>query len=587
MSHAPSRPARGGDSGAPRRPGRAWFALAFALTVAALFAIDWRFDEWAGAAGRARALDRLRGLSGAVVAPDLSAETLALGWRLSLDTLAIAAWGTLFGALGGFLLAIPATRALVLGSEPPARGWRRVPRAARRGLLELARLVLDTLRGVPDFAWAVLLSTLPGPGPITGVCAIALSVAGILGKIYSEHWDALAQQRLTPGLAVGAGRVGMLAYVLHPLCARASLSYTLMRAECAVRNASVIGAVGGGGLGGQMLEEFSYGNDRGAITLLLFLVAVTASADLATNGLRLLLREDPNHPRPARALSREAARARRLAVCGGLAAAALLAALWLRGALLKALDELGRIEWGFIGEHFGQLLRPDLSPAALASALRGLPLPLALGWLGTLGAVAGAALLAYPASSAMQLEPQRFTGERVAPARRVARALLLGGARALALLLRAVPEAAWALLFAALLRAGPLPAMAALALHSCGVLTRVFAESIDGVPYRALEPAAGGGRAGAFLYGALPAARGDWTTYAFFQLESNVRTGVLLGILGLGGIGDLFHTAFVEARMPLAGTYLLAMVLLTVLLDRASRASAVARWTAHASPARA
>jgi phosphonate transport system permease protein len=155
--------------------------------------------------------------------------------------------------------------------------------------------------------------------------------------------------------------------------------------------------------------------------------------------------------------------------------------------------------------------------------------------------------------------------------------MLLVSARAFALLLRAVPEAAWALLFAALLRAGPLPALAALALHSWGVLARVYAESIDGVPYRALEPAAGGGRFGAFLYGAVPAARGDWATYAFFQLESNVRTGVLLGILGLGGIGDAFHTAFVEARMPLAGTHLGAMVLLTVLLDRASRALKLAR----------
>ncbi|TAJ22003.1 MAG: ABC transporter permease subunit [Planctomycetota bacterium] len=559
------------ERAATRRPGRAWLALAAALTIAALFAIDWRFDEWAGAAGRARAFERLRGLGGAAVAPDFSAETLRLGWRLSLDTLAIAAWGTLLGALGGFLLAIPATRALVLGVEPPARGVRRLRHLALRALLELARLLLDALRGVPDFAWAVLISTLPGPGPITGVCAIALSVAGILGKIYSEHWDALAQRRLAPGLATGAGRIGMLAYLVQPLCARASLSYTLMRAECAVRNASVIGAVGGGGLGGQMLEEFSYGNDRGAVTLLLFLVAVTASADLATNWLRLKLREDPNHPRPAHTLSREASRARRVGVLAGIAAGALLAGLWLRGALANAIDELDRIEWGFIGEHFGQLLRPDLSAAALGSALRGIPLPLALGWLGTLLAVLGAALLAYPASTAMQWEPERFTGERVAPARRAARALLLGAARALALLLRAVPEAAWALLFAALLRAGPLPALAALALHSCGVLARVYSESVDDVPYRALEPAAAGGRLGAFLYGALPAARSDWTTYAFFQLESNVRTGVLLGILGLGGIGNSFHTAFVEARMPLAGTYLFAMVLLTVLLDRTSR----------------
>jgi phosphonate transport system permease protein len=546
--------------------------LVLVLTLLAVAALDWNLAELLAPAGRARVFERLGDLGSAAVAPDLSAATLALGARLSLDTLAIALWGTLLGACLGFALALCASRTLVLGVEPPARGGRRVARAARRVLLEGARLVLDTLRGVPDFAWAIVILTLPGPGPVTGVIALALSIAGILGKVYSEHWDALAERKLAPGLAAGAGPLGLLAYLVHPLTARSTLSYTLMRAECAVRNASVIGAVGGGGLGGQMLEEFSYGNFRGAITLLLFLIAVTGGADVLTNWVRLYLREDANHPRPQRALSRESARARRLGVAVGIAIAAVLALAWLSEPLRKAGDELRRIEWGFISEYFGALLRPDLSGPAVLSALRGLPVPLALGWLGTLLGVFGAALLAYPGSVALQWEPERYTGERAGSTTRSFRAARLVAARALALLLRAVPEAAWVLLLAAMLRAGPLAGVLALGLHSAGVLARVYTESVDNVPYRALEPAAGGGRFGAFVYGALPAARSDWLTYGFFQLESNVRTGVLLGILGLGGLGDRFHTAFIEGSMPLAGTYLAAMVLLTVVLDRLSRA---------------
>ena len=53
-------------------------------------------------------------------------------------------------------------------------------------------------KGVPA---ALLVSTLPGPGPVTGVVALAISIAGILGKIYSEHWDALAERRFAPVLA--------------------------------------------------------------------------------------------------------------------------------------------------------------------------------------------------------------------------------------------------------------------------------------------------------------------------------------------------------------------------------------------------
>ena len=59
-----------------------------------------------------------------------------------------------------------------------------------------------------------------------------------------------------------------------------------------------------------------------------------------------------------------------------------------------------------------------------------------------------------------------------------------------------------------------------------------------------------------------------------FQFEVNVRAGVVLGIIGVGGLGDAFHTSlgnFNETSLPRAGTFLLAMVLLTVVVDRVSR----------------
>jgi phosphonate transport system permease protein len=99
----------------------------------------------------------------------------------------------------------------------------------------------------------------------------------------------------------------------------------------------------------------------------------------------------------------------------------------------------------------------------------------------------------------------------------------------------------------------------------------VFAESVDNVPYRSLESASLGGRASAFVYGALPRVRSDWWSYSAIQFESNVRAGVLLGTLGLGGLGERFHSALGLGLMPRAGTLLIAMVLLTALIDRASR----------------
>ena len=111
-----------------------------------------------------------------------------------------------------------------------------------------------------------------------------------------------------------------------------------------------------------------------------------------------------------------------------------------------------------------------------------------------------AAGLAWPASVAFQIHPARFTGERAGMFSRAARATLLVAARAGALVLRAIPEVAWLLILAALFKVGPLPGVLALSIHSAGVLGRVYVESIDNLSYRSLEPAALGGRAGAFLY---------------------------------------------------------------------------------------
>ena len=179
-------------------------------------------------------------------------------------------------------------------------------------MLELARFALDPLRGVPDFAWAILILTIPGPGPVTGALAIGVSVAGILGKIYSEHWDSIEARRLAPVLATGSGRTGLLLYLLQPLTSRAMQTFTLMRAECAVRNASVIGVIGGGGLGSAIWDLYA-DNDYPAIaTVFLSLLLLTAGADLVANLLRHQLRVDHNHPRLARQLTLATTNRRRL-----------------------------------------------------------------------------------------------------------------------------------------------------------------------------------------------------------------------------------------------------------------------------------
>jgi phosphonate transport system permease protein len=348
------------------------------------------------------------------------------------------------------------------------------------------------------------------------------------------------------------------------------LSFVLMRTECAIRNASVIGVIAGGGLGSGLWDAFKDSRYDFVVTLLAAMVLLTASADLAANFLRYQLRVDPNHPHSQRARSHLDSTIRRglgVTLCLFVVAAS-VAGLW--PALKNLPGELGRIEGDFAYGYVRRLLlAPDLDAAGIAVLAAGVPLAVAL--LTTLAATALAGLLAYPASIAFQLSPHRFTGERPSPLRRAIRGLAVVSTRGFALLARAVPEVAWVLILGAFFRQGLLAGVIAVALHSTGVLLRVFAETIDNVPYRRLEQVAGTCRPQIFLYGALPTAWPDWKTYAFFQFEVNVRMGIVLGMVGAGGLGSAFDNNLRFAPLERAGTFLWTMILLTVLIDRVSR----------------
>ncbi len=550
----------------PRRP-LVYAAVGLVLATLAVLALPWNVEVFASTDALHAAWRRAARYLTAFAHPDLSPAMLARGGRLALDTVAVALLGTALGLLLALPLALGSSRAAVLGADPP-RGW---SGRWRRLLPAGCRLLLDVLRGVPDFAWAILIANFTGTKAITGVLALAISIAGILGKVLGEQWDNLDPQRYAALQSTGATRLQVYAYGMQPLAARAMLSFVLMRTECAVRNASVIGVVGGGGLGSGLWDEYTDGNWSAVATILLFMLLVTAVADLAANWFRYQLRVDPNHPHARRAPS-VGASIRRRAV-GTAAVVALLgaSALWLAEPLRRVGEELSRIEWEFIADYTGSLLSPDLSLEALGSAAIQAKVPLALGLLSTLLAVAAAAALAFPASVAFQLDAARFTGERLPAARRAGRWLLLLGSRAAGLLLRGVPEVAWVVLLSVFFKTGVLPCTLAVAAHSAGVLLRVFAETLDNVPYRRLEQVAGTCRPQIFLYGALPEAWRDWRTYAFFQFEVNVRIGVVLGMVGAGGLGDKFQSNLLWRDNHRAGTYLLAMVLITVAIDRLSR----------------
>ncbi|MCA8915805.1 MAG: ABC transporter permease subunit [Planctomycetes bacterium] len=640
------------DRYAAKRPWGHFAALVIiaVLVAGSFWAADWDFTALTDSVKRARALERALELVVSFSHPDFSAKWASRCWELTLETLSAAVFATFMAIIFAYLLAMGASRAVCVGEESP-RGWlRSFPlRSPRAALCSLCRLILDVLRSVPDFAWAVILVAVLGLGPVTGAVALGLNVTGILGKLYSEFWDNINEKEYEQIRSLGAGRLKTFLYGIRPLASRSVQSFTLMRAECAIRNAAVIGAVGGGGLGAEIMYQIGMGKWDKITTLMIFTLGLTLSADLASNFIRRQLRNDPNHPRAVRTRSTAMSVARGY-IGVGFGLCIVMWAVWFMGwgnsagpkgkaknyleplANLASGEELSRFEffedllspdfdmvvWGGqdiyairanpfpdpdaplgmfmitketegirMFEHYGVLdvfdgdawtaWEKELSKWFVWRVIKSAAVPVSMAIIGTLLGVIGAMLLTYPHSVAFQLESQQFTGETPHPVIRALRFVQMVLARGIGLVSRGVPEVMWAFLFIAFFGPGLLAGAIAIALHSLGVLVRVFSETVDNVPYRNFEQGFRGSRMTCFAYTAGPMSWRDWMTYSFFQFESNVRMGIVLGIVGVGGLGFFFTFNFEWFRFEKASTYLLVMVAITVVIDRISRGLKLSR----------
>ncbi|MBM7808161.1 phosphonate transport system permease protein [Geodermatophilus bullaregiensis] len=139
---------------------------------------------------------------------------------------------------------------------------------------------------------------------------------------------------------------------------------------------------------------------------------------------------------------------------------------------------------------------------------------------------------------------------------------------------RGLHEAVWGLLLVNVLGLDPWVGVLAIGLPYGAVTAKVFADLLDEVPrgpYAALL-AAGSGRVAAALYGLLPQASGGLLSYAFYRLECAVRSAVVLGMVGAGGLGYQLALSFTSLRWPQVWSAVYALALLCLAADVAGRA---------------
>jgi phosphonate transport system permease protein len=186
------------------------------------------------------------------------------------DTLLIAYLGTLFGAIGAFFLCFAAT--MNLATSPSQRFF--------------ARRFLEFCRTVPEIVFALIFVVAFGLGPVPGVLAIMIHTMGALGKLFAEVVENIDMKPVEGAIASGASRWQAIRYAVVPQVLPNFTSYALLRFEINVRGASVMGFVGAGGIGQDLIEAIRkfYYSDVSAILLLI--IATVVIIDMVTERIR-------------------------------------------------------------------------------------------------------------------------------------------------------------------------------------------------------------------------------------------------------------------------------------------------------------
>lgn len=190
-------------------------------------------------------------------------------WKLA-ETILIAYVATLLGAIGGFFLCFLA--AGNLGVSAP--------------VMFITRRFLEFCRTVPDLVFALIFVIAFGLGPMAGVLALTVHTLGALGKLFYEVLENIDQKPVEGLIANGGSWTKTMRFAVLPQVMSNFLSYALLRFEINVRGASIMGFVGAGGIGQDLIEAIRkfYYPDISAILVLI--IATVFIIDLFTERLR-------------------------------------------------------------------------------------------------------------------------------------------------------------------------------------------------------------------------------------------------------------------------------------------------------------
>jgi phosphonate transport system permease protein len=202
------------------------------------------------------------------VPPDFSKLPSAV-WP-TLQTIDIA----LFGTMVGIIIAVPLAL-LAASNVTPSRF-----------AYYAARAIIGLARAVPDLVWALLFVTAVGLGPFPGGLALGVHSVGMLGRLFAETIEQMDMAPIHALELTGARRIQVFSHGIIPTILPSLLGISLYRLDENIRSSLVLGFVGAGGIGFQLLTAMNLFQYQEVSLLLIIIFVIVLAAERMSAALR-------------------------------------------------------------------------------------------------------------------------------------------------------------------------------------------------------------------------------------------------------------------------------------------------------------
>lgn len=234
-----------------------------------------------------------------LVPPDMSADALQRAVPKMLESLYIAWIGTMIGAFFSFPLSF-------LAAKNVTPSW----------MSNGVRQVLNAIRAVPELLVAMVLIPVTGLGPWTGTLAIGIHSIGTLGKLSSEVIEGIDPGPVQAVASSGGTWMQRMRFAIIPQVMPNIVAYWLYRFEVNIRASAVLGIVGAGGIGAELVSQLRFRDFARAGTVLFITVVVVLLVDMVSGRLRRRIISGHTEAGPIAAFQRMRVWQRMLAIAG-------------------------------------------------------------------------------------------------------------------------------------------------------------------------------------------------------------------------------------------------------------------------------